>query len=76
MDADNQPLPERFADIKRNIATSLPDFQKRVTEAWADILKELEQRTKTIKEEGPNVSLLCIFPQRYPDSCLLAYPSN
>lgn len=53
-------VPERFSEIKREIAASQPDFQKNATKAWAEILKELEQRTADIVRDGPNVCLLLL----------------
>lgn len=55
MDAQNQPLPERFADIKREIASSIPNFQERATQSWTEILQELQLRTDDIIKDGPEV---------------------
>jgi len=49
-------LPARFADLKKTIATSYPNFEENVTKAWAEILLELDKVTKTIKAEGVDVS--------------------
>lgn len=57
MDAQNQPLPERFADIKREIASSIPNFQERATRSWTEILQELQLRTDSIIKDGPEVIL-------------------
>lgn len=48
----NMPLPPRFADLKREIAESYPDFERRVTDAWAEIVKQLEETSEAIKREG------------------------
>ena len=49
------PCPPRFADIKREIAASYPDFEERVKRAWDDVLNELEKVTKDIAEQGSEV---------------------
>lgn len=51
----HKPLPPRFADLKREIASSYPNFQERVTKAWGEVLEELEKYTGEIIAEGPNV---------------------
>ena len=51
------PLPPRFVELKKAIAASHPDFEKRVTAAWGDLLKELEIGTKEIAEQGSKVSI-------------------
>ncbi len=52
------PLPPRFADLKREIANSYPDFEKRVTKAWAEIIDQLNKRTEEIAKEGSEVRRL------------------
>jgi hypothetical protein len=50
-------LPQAgFVDIKRSIASSYPDFKARATTAWHEIIKELDNLSRVIKEEGVNVS--------------------
>ncbi|KIP06972.1 hypothetical protein PHLGIDRAFT_90163 [Phlebiopsis gigantea 11061_1 CR5-6] len=49
---DFGPCPPRFADIKRQIAASYPDFEERATKAWADILAELDKATTDIAHWG------------------------
>ncbi|KAG7448940.1 DUF1479-domain-containing protein [Guyanagaster necrorhizus] len=39
--------------IKEEIASSYPDFEGRVTQAWADILVELKKGTQRISTGGP-----------------------
>ncbi|KAG7439596.1 DUF1479-domain-containing protein [Guyanagaster necrorhizus] len=39
--------------IKSEIASSYPDFEERVTQAWADILDELKTATQKISAGGP-----------------------
>ncbi|KAF9048815.1 DUF1479-domain-containing protein [Panaeolus papilionaceus] len=48
------PLPARFADLKATIAASYPDFEKNATQAWAEMLAELDLKTKEISAEGVN----------------------
>jgi hypothetical protein len=48
-------LPPRFADLKREIASSYPDFEERVTKAWAEIIDQLNETTKVIATEGSEV---------------------
>lgn len=50
-------LPPRFADLKASIAASYPDFEQNATRSWAEILQELDEVTKQIKEQGVNVRL-------------------
>ena len=57
-------LPPRFADLKHSIASSYPDFEARATNAWREIITELDKVTRVIKEEGLNVGhrlTVCIF---------------
>jgi hypothetical protein len=53
--------PARFSDLKREIAEATPDYEKRLTESWNDLLQELNKRTTEIAHEGPNVSRLRKF---------------
>lgn len=52
------PWPERFIDLKRQIVQATPDYEKRLTECWKDILQELHKRTTEIAQAGPDVSRL------------------
>jgi hypothetical protein len=63
-------LPPRFVDLKASIAASYPDFEKNVTQSWAEILQELDKVTKQIKDEGVNVCCCCglVFMPR-PELC-------
>jgi hypothetical protein len=66
-------LPERFVGLKREIASSYPNFQERVTSAWVDVLEQLEERTNSIIKGGPSVSYLhrvelCSYPEILPIS--------
>jgi hypothetical protein len=56
MAAPTPQLPQRFAQIKQDIAASYPDFKKRATEAWREIIHELNKATETIGSQGPDVS--------------------
>ncbi|OBZ72402.1 Uncharacterized protein YbiU [Grifola frondosa] len=47
------PCPPRLVEVKQEIAASYPNFQERVTKAWADILGELEKVTAEIASQGP-----------------------
>ena len=49
------PLPPRFADLKREIAESYPDFERRVTDAWAEIVQQLKETSEVVKREGSDV---------------------
>ena len=42
--------------IKGEIASSYPDFEECVTQAWADILVELKKMTQEISAGGSEVS--------------------
>lgn len=48
-------LPPRLRLLKEEIASSVPDFEARVTAAWADLLGELEKITTDIAKEGTKV---------------------
>ena len=54
-------LPPRFVDLKRSIASSYPDFEARATNAWREIIAELDKVTSIIKEEGLNVGHWLMF---------------
>ncbi|PFH48468.1 hypothetical protein AMATHDRAFT_65378 [Amanita thiersii Skay4041] len=46
------PLPPRYAELKREIAASIPDFESKVTKAWKEVTEELKNATGTIAKEG------------------------
>ncbi|TFY82741.1 hypothetical protein EWM64_g1272 [Hericium alpestre] len=48
-------MPSRFADLKRDIAASYPDFEAHATRAWGEILKELDGSTKEIIQKGTDI---------------------
>ncbi|GJE92712.1 DUF1479 domain-containing protein [Phanerochaete sordida] len=48
------PCPPRFAEIKRQIADSYPDFEARASKAWNDLLGELDTATEEIANQGSN----------------------
>lgn len=56
MSLETASLPSRFVDIKREIAASHADFEQRLTNAWVDVLKQLDERTNCIIRRGPSVS--------------------
>jgi hypothetical protein len=58
----NDPLPARFADLKREIASLYPDFEKNVTRAWAEVLDQLKVAKKKIIEGGSDVSYITTDP--------------
>ncbi|GBE88545.1 DUF1479-domain-containing protein [Sparassis latifolia] len=49
---DLGPCPPRFVEIKKDIASSYPDFQERVTKAWNELLAELDTVTSEIAAQG------------------------
>ncbi|TFK35599.1 hypothetical protein BDQ12DRAFT_611456 [Crucibulum laeve] len=54
MSEESPHLPPRFADLKREIAATYPDFQEHATKAWSEIIEQLEEVTKVIAAEGPD----------------------
>ena len=66
-------LPQSSVDpsLKRLIASSYPDFEARATTAWHEVIKELDNLARVVKEEGVNVSSLStyqftiIYPRQY-----------
>ena len=64
------PFPPRFADLKREIASSYPDFEKRATKAWAEIIDQLNETTEVITREGSEVrhqlNQISAQRERYP----------
>ncbi|KAJ3730940.1 hypothetical protein DFJ43DRAFT_1189621 [Lentinula guzmanii] len=46
------PYAEHFLNLKRQIAESYPDFQTRATQAWAEIIDELEKLAVTVSANG------------------------
>ncbi|RXW25498.1 hypothetical protein EST38_g297 [Candolleomyces aberdarensis] len=54
MAAPTPQLPQRFAQIKQDIAASYPDFEKQATEAWTEIIHELNKAAETIGSQGPD----------------------
>jgi hypothetical protein len=49
-------LPPRFTEIKRSIAAANPNFEQDITNAWSEVLAELDKVTKTIAKEGSAVN--------------------
>ena len=56
------PCPPRFAELKRTIAESYPDFEKNVTKAWNEVLEELKVATDEFATKGPEVRVLGFSP--------------
>lgn len=50
------PPPARFAQLKRDIAESYPDFEAKATKAWSEIIGALGDAVAKIEKEGSNVS--------------------
>lgn len=50
--------PAHFAEIKKEIAASYPDFEKNAIRSWGEILDELAKAAVTIKNGGPDVRLI------------------
>lgn len=48
-------LPARFADLKKEIVASYPDFKEHATQSWGEILKELKDVNVEIAKTGPDV---------------------
>ena len=51
-------LPPRFAELKRKLIPQDEASQKRVLEAWKDIISQLRTASEKIHEEGSNVDIL------------------
>ncbi|KDR78730.1 hypothetical protein GALMADRAFT_244254 [Galerina marginata CBS 339.88] len=45
-------FPPRFKDLKATIASLYPDFELNATRSWGEILQELNNLAKVVKEEG------------------------
>jgi len=56
-------LPPRFADLKREIAESHPDFERHVTDAWAEIVQQLKVTSEVVKREGSDVRFISFLFQ-------------
>ena len=52
------PLSTHFSDLKQEIANSYPDFEKRITIAWGEIIDQLNETTEAIAKEGSEVRRL------------------
>ncbi|KAJ3569522.1 hypothetical protein NP233_g4989 [Leucocoprinus birnbaumii] len=46
--------PAYFLDVKREIASSYPNFEARITQAWKEIIAELDVVTNQIHDSGSN----------------------
>jgi hypothetical protein len=43
-----------LVQVKQDIANSYPDFEKRATQAWGEVLGQLDTITNRIAADGPN----------------------
>ena len=55
------PLPPRFAELKKEIVASYPDFEARATKAWGEILADLDKVTRDIAAQGSAVSRIVVL---------------
>ena len=55
------PLPPRFAELKKEIVASYPDFEARATKAWGEILADLDKVTRDIAAQGSAVSSIAVL---------------
>lgn len=49
------PYPPWFSELKREIASSYPDFEARITQAWKEVIEDLSEATSKIHQAGPDV---------------------
>lgn len=72
----NNPWPERFVDLKRQIVEATPDYEKRLTESWKHLLGELGKRTAEIAQVGPDVGarIVSLFSCKLT-KCIVYSPS-
>lgn len=56
----DQPYPPRFVDLKREIASSFPDFEARLTQAWKEVIGELIAFSDKVQREGSDVSIVLL----------------
>ncbi|KAF9453175.1 DUF1479-domain-containing protein [Macrolepiota fuliginosa MF-IS2] len=50
--SDAISFPPRFLELKREIASSYPDFEIRITQAWKEVIVELATVSAKIKQDG------------------------
>lgn len=55
-----EALPPRFIDLKKEIASTYPDFAQRATEAWAGIIEQLQSVNADIAKVGSGVMSLLL----------------
>ncbi|THH13880.1 hypothetical protein EW146_g6392 [Bondarzewia mesenterica] len=48
-------MPPRFVDLKREIASSYPDFQVRATRAWNEVIQHLSESTQEIIKSDSDI---------------------
>jgi hypothetical protein len=51
-------LPPRFIELKKEIASTYPNFAENSAEAWKGILQELKKTHADIVKAGPDVTFL------------------
>ena len=59
------PPPERFAQLKKDISASYPDFEAKATKSWGEIIAALGETVASIEGKGSDVSTI-----RFPPSSL------
>jgi hypothetical protein len=52
---DLPPPPERFARLKKEIATTYLDFEAKATKSWGEIIAELGGAVASIEGKGSDV---------------------
>lgn len=55
--------PPWFSELKREIASSYPDFETRITRAWKEVIEELTKAATKIHQAGSDVGSLSDFPR-------------
>jgi D-ribose pyranose/furanose isomerase RbsD len=56
MPVTDAPLPSKFADLKREIAASIPDFERKATQAWSEIISQLKSINEEIRKSSSEVA--------------------
>jgi hypothetical protein len=59
----SEALPSRFLDLKKEIASTYPDFAESSTEAWNGILEQLKKLHANVTKEGSDVK--CFIHRDY-----------
>ena len=53
-----EALPSRFLELKKEIASTYPNFAESSAESWNDILEELKTTHTDIAKAGPDVTFI------------------